>query len=206
MTLEATSRKPLSRAAAFIRTCYFVAIAVAVVGVALNASRSRESEHAASRKSFPFLRGKKFHPLLLPSETHAPSHPASCPTNFLYYIPYFLSTSLCVTVIQIPIVIYVDINGNPRGCPVAARSLARSLTRPRPGGERTLQRRPHPPSSGSRYYALLNQSCHCYCWLRAVSPFPIPFSCDRFLASPIPRSLISRLPTRCATSSPSGRG
>lgn len=78
-------------------------------------------------------------------------------------------------------------------------SLARSVAHSPPSRRRkdAATRAPtHPPSSGSRYYALLNQSCHCYCWLRAVSPFPSPFSYDRFLASLTLFSSVSRLPTR----------
>ena len=75
----------------------------------------------------------------------------------IFFITFLISyPPASVTVIQIPIVIYVDINGNPSVSWRPPPSLLRS------------------PSS-SRYYALLNQSCHCYCCLLAVLPCPARF-------------------------------
>lgn len=76
---------------------------------------------------------------------------ATPPSSPIFFITFLISyPPASVTVIQIPIVIYVDINGDP--------SVSSRLSRPTPKGRLTLP---------SRYYALLNQSCHCYCCLRA---------------------------------------
>lgn len=57
----------------------------------------------------------------------SPSQPLPCrpsPSLPIFFITFLISyPPASVTVIQIPIVIYVDINGNPRGCP-ARRALA----------------------------------------------------------------------------------
>lgn len=111
---------------------------------------------------------------LPPSPSHLPfslflPFPLSFATNFLYYIPYFLSTRASVTVIQIPIVIYVDINGNPRGCPVASHPASRRLK------DAVTSHAPRPRVQILCF--IESESCHCYCWLRAASPFPhAPFS------------------------------
>lgn len=76
-----------------------------------------------------------------------------------------------VTVIQIPIVIYVDINGNPSSCRCSS-ALVLLLLHPSPPSKGHPPRS-HPPSSSSRHYALLNQSCHRYCCLLAIL-LPLP--------------------------------
>lgn len=75
-----------------------------------------------------------------------------------------------VTVIQIPIVIYVDINGNPSSCRCSSALVL--LLHPSPPSKGHPPRS-HPPSSSSRHYALLNQSCHRYCCLLAIV-LPLP--------------------------------
>lgn len=57
------------------------------------------------------------------------------------------------------------------------------------------RQRPTLLGSRSRYYALLNQSCHCYCWLRGVSPFPFSFVVPALVPFAIPLSCVSRLLT-----------
>lgn len=52
-----------------------------------------------------------------------PSRHSSLPELPIFFITFLISyPPASVTVIQIPIVIYVDINGNPQGCPVVTRS------------------------------------------------------------------------------------
>ena len=102
------------------------------------------------------------------------SHPQLWIGHFLYYIPYFLSTSLCNCNTNS----YCDLcwyQWQPLGVVAFA-----ALTPASPCRKDAL----HSPSS-SRYYALLNQSCHCYCCLLAALPCPARFfdSFVRFMAA-----------------------
>lgn len=94
MTLEAAA-KAIIPARIYPRACYFV-----VVSLAFNVTVRRDARNTAlaflARAS---LRGEKSSPFPL-SLLPPPPGPFVVPTlsratNFLYYIPYFLSSSLC---------------------------------------------------------------------------------------------------------------
>lgn len=146
-------RRPLSRRA-FIRACYFVV-------VAFNVTVRRDARSTVLvflvRAS---LRGEKSSPFA-PSPFVVPTLP-ELPIFFITFLISYPPAS--VTVIQIPIVIYVDINGNPRGCPVVARSPP---SRRRTGRCNVLHFSVLGPDI--MLYWIRERSCHCYCWLRGVA-------------------------------------
>jgi len=114
---------------AFIRACYFVVVSLAFnVTVRRDTLGTRNTQYVVStrifRKSVSSWRKIFFlpFPFLFPSFLLLPELPIFFITFLISYPP------ASVTVIQIPIVIYVDINGNPQGCPVVTPSpLSRQL-------------------------------------------------------------------------------
>jgi len=76
--------------------------------------RGDARQYSYLSQEMSFLRRK-----ILPRHSH-PFYP-SLPIFFITFLISYPPAS--VTVIQIPIVIYVDINGNPRGCVPSLRSL-----------------------------------------------------------------------------------